>query len=858
MSAVIFFLSRPANSPSSLDVKEDSRSIALNANDLKFHDTAVLVDGVAITETPTVAFDADKQTVTISFDHLLPAGSKAQLRQTFTGNLNDQMAGFYRAAYRNPDGTTGYLASTQFEATDARRAFPCFDEPALKARFTVTLVADRELTCLSNMDVANESEVHSTIANGPRKAVRFNTTPLMSTYLVAFIVGHLKYVETNAFRVPIRVYVSPDQDPEHGRFALDVAVKSLSLYERTFDNEYPLPKMDMVSVPDFAAGAMENWGLVTYRAVALLYNEKTSGAAAKNQIAGIVAHELAHQWFGNLVTMDFWEGLWLNEGFATWMSLYACDVFYPEWKIWEDYVNSEFQFALELDSLRSSHPIEVPVKRADEVDQIFDAISYSKGSAVLRMIAKYIGTKSFLDGVKLYIHKHAYGNTRTADLWQALTETSGQPIDKVMGVWTTKVGYPVVSVTENPEKSSITVKQNRFLRTGDLAPEDDENIYPVALGLRTAKGVEESMLSAREAELKLDDLDFFKLNADQSALYRTAYSPERLSKLGAAAKEGRLTVEDRTGMIADAGALALAGYGKTSGALSLLKSFGTETEYIVWAGLLSQLAEIRRNFIFEDEKIKDALKAFTRALAAPKAHELGWEFSPEDSYTTQQFKALMFGAAGTAGDEKVVAAAREVFERFAAGDHDAINPNIRRSVFSIVLRNGGEREYEIVLNFFRNAPTSAEKNSALSTLGFAPDPALQRRTLALTLSDEVRAQDMRLPLVAIAAHAHGIELQWEWFKENYNQLLKRLPPENMTFSYLLDRILQPLTQRQQIEKVQAFFGEKSLKVCFVFIHIAVILLTHPRALTRHLNKTWTRCMPVLAIWSATTTTWFPG
>jgi aminopeptidase 2 len=271
---------------------------------------------------------------------------------------------------------------------------------------------------------------------------------------------------------------------------------------------------------------MENWGLITYRVVDLLFDAKISGASTKQRVAEVVQHELAHQWFGNLVTMDFWDGLWLNEGFATWMSWYSCDKFYPEWKVWESYVTDTLQGALSLDSLRSSHPIEVPVKRADEVNQIFDAISYSKGSCVLRMISKFIGEDKFMEGIRIYLKKHAYGNTETGDLWAALSQASGKDIEGVMNIWTKKVGYPVVTVTENASDSTIHLKQNRFLRTADVKPEEDTTLYPVFLGLRTESGVDENLvLSKREESFKVPDLGFFKLNSEHTSLYWTSYSP---------------------------------------------------------------------------------------------------------------------------------------------------------------------------------------------------------------------------------------------------------------------------------------------------------------------------------------------
>lgn len=797
----------------SLDVVEDTNSISLNSNEIDIHSTTISVGGSVVASNPEVSHNKDAQVTTIKFAETIPAGSKAQLKHTFTGYLNDNMAGFYRSSYKGKNGETKYIATTQMEPTDARRAFPCFDEPALKAQFTVTLIADKHLTCLSNMDVASETEVDSKMSGGKKKAVRFNKSPLMSTYLVAFIVGELNYIETNSFRVPIRVYATPDQDIEHGRFSLELAAKTLAFYEEKFDSKFPLPKMDMVAVPDFSAGAMENWGLITYRIVDLLLDEKTSGASMKERIAETVQHELAHQWFGNLVTMDFWDGLWLNEGFATWMSWYSCNAFYPEWKVWQTYVIDNLQSALALDSLRSSHPIEVPVKRADEINQIFDAISYSKGSSVLRMISKYLGEDTFIQGVRNYIKKHAYGNTRTSDLWAALGEASGKPVEKVMDIWTKNVGYPVVTVSENPSAGTIKLRQNRFLRTGDVRPEEDQTIYPVFLGLRTKHGVDESLtLDQREGEFKVPELDFFKLNADHSGLYRTSYSPERLEKLGQAAKNGLLTVEDRAGMIADSGALAASGYQKTSGLLSLLKGFDSESEYVVWNEILNRVGTLRAAWVFEDSKVRDALKAFQRSLVSAKAHELGWQFSDGDGHILQQFKGLMFGSAGMADDPTVVNAAKEMFKRFADGDLNAIHPNIRGSVFSIVLKNGGEKEYNIVLDRYRNAPTSDEKNTALRSLGAAEDPALIQRTLELARSDEVKNQDIYMPLAGLRGHVTGIEARWAWLKKNWDELYKRLPPSLGMLGTVVQITTSSFCTESQLKEVEEFFASKDTKV----------------------------------------------
>ncbi|OMP84133.1 Aminopeptidase 2, mitochondrial [Diplodia seriata] len=795
-----------------LDVVEDTNSISLNTLDLKLHSTTVKSGDTVITSKPDVSYNEDTQTTKVSFKDTIPAGGKAQLVQTFTGVLNNNMAGFYRSSYNAADGSTKYLATTQMEPTDARRAFPCFDEPALKSEFTITLVADKHLTCLSNMDAVSEKEVDSKIGGGKKTAVTFRKTPLMSTYLLAFIVGELNVIETNDFRVPVRVFATPDKDINHGKFSLDLAAKTLDFYEKKFDSKFPLPKMDMVAIPDFSAGAMENWGLVTYRVVDLLFDEKISGASTKQRVAEVVQHELAHQWFGNLVTMDFWDGLWLNEGFATWMSWYSCNAFYPEWKVWQGYVTDNLQSALSLDSLRSSHPIEVPVKRADEINQIFDAISYSKGSCVLRMISKYLGEETFMEGIRRYLKKHAYGNTQTSDLWAALSDASGKDVEKVMDIWTKNVGFPVVTVTEKPESGSIHVKQNRFLRTADVKPEEDKILYPVFLGLRTQEGINEELtLTSREADFKLNNTDFFKINADHSGIYRTSYTPERLQKLGEAAKKGLLSVEDRAGMIADAGALAASGYQKTSGLLSLLEGFKAEPEFVVWDELTARVGSLRSAWIFEDEAVKDSLKKFQLKLIEGKAHELGWEFKDSDGHIEQQFKSLLFGAAGIAGDEAVKKAAFDMFEKFKSGDKTAIHPNIRASVYGIVLTYGGAEEYDAVLKEYRTASTSDERNTALRAIGRARSPELIQRTLALPLSDEVKGQDIYLPLGGLRTHKDGIEALWKWMTEHWDELEKKLPPGLTMLGTVVSICTSSFTRKEHIQRIEDFFGKRSTK-----------------------------------------------
>lgn len=750
----------------------------------------------------TVSTDEKKQVTKFDFQGTLAKGSKAQLEIKFTGILNDKMAGFYRSTYKNKDGSEGVLACSQMEPTDARRAFPCFDEPSLKAKFTVHIIADKHLTCLSNMDVSNETEV------GAKKAVHFNTSPLMSTYLLAFVVGELNYIETTAHRVPIRVYAPPSEDIEHGRFSLDLAAKTLPFYEKTFGIDFPLPKMDQVAIPDFSAGAMENWGLVTYRVVDLLLDEKETSINTKIRVAEVVQHELAHQWFGNLVTMDWWDGLWLNEGFATWVSWYSSNAFFPEWKVWEEYVVDNLQAALGLDSLRSSHPIEVPVKCADEIAQIFDSISYAKGSAVLRMISTYLGEDTFLEGVRQYLKKHAFGNTETGDLWASLAAASGKPVSEVMGVWTKEMGYPVITVTENGAKAEVT--QNRFLATGDVKAEEDKVLYPVFLGLRTQDGVENATtLNDRNTQFDIPADDFFKLNANHTSLYRTAYTPERLTKLGEAAKAGRLTVEDRAGMIADAASLAAAGYQKTSGILNLLKSFDSENEYVVWSEILRRLGGIEGTWIFEDDAVRAALRKFRRELVSPKAHAVGWEFKESDSHNEEQFKTLLFAAAGGSGDEKIIQAAKDMFAKYATGDKSAIHPNLRASVFTLSLKHGGAKEFDQILELYRTSTLSSERNTILRCLGRAEDPEIMKRSLGMIFGPDIKNQDCTSAFGGFRAYPKGIEAILDYVTANWDLVIKNVGDNASLLGGVVAITTSGASKPEQLARIEAFFADKN-------------------------------------------------
>ncbi|KFZ16053.1 hypothetical protein V501_02425 [Pseudogymnoascus sp. VKM F-4519 (FW-2642)] len=737
-----------------LDVVEVTSLISLNVYDLEILCTEInslshYSDPIRISN---ISYDAERQTMTISLGLPLAARTQAKLAFVFRGKLNDNLVGFYRSRYQDADGETKVLATTQMEPTEARRVFPCFDEPALKAEFSITLVADKHLTCLSNMGIAEETEVKVVsegdlqVTGTAKKAVKFNRTPPMSTYLLAFVVGELQYVESNLFRVPLRVYAAKrkDMNMDTARFSLELAIKALQFYETKFGVAYPLPKLDMIAIPDFPAGAMENWGLITYGESDLLFDETGGSMSDKLRTAITVLHEIAHMWFENLVTMNFWDGLWLKEGFATWMSYYACDHIFPDWKVWEQFVAEQLQVALSLDSLRSSHSVEMPIQSESEIGQIFDAISYLKGSSLMRMIHSYLGEGDFMAGVQHYLKKYAYANTTTMDLWESLGLASGKDVMTMMDTLTRQVGHPVVTASPN----------------GVL---------------------HDTSIAEREVTIKVEG--FVKLNAGHTGLYRTCYSAEYLQKLAEeAGKGGILGVEDRAGLIADAAVLASSGYQKTSDFLQLLTNFSHESQYVVWDIIIIHLGAILRAWIFENQRTQDGLQSFVRRLIGTKASELGWNLA-DSGHAEKKLKTLLFCAAGS-----------------------VIDANLRPHVFRIALENGGSNEYDVVLNEYLTAKTSPERNTALQSLGYARDANLVQRTLQLALSKDVRDQDVQFAISFLQVHRTGTEALWQWLQVNWNNLSVRF--SSRPLGNIIKACTAGLSTRDQLKSVRAFFDAK--------------------------------------------------
>ncbi len=784
-----------------LTVAEPTAEIVLNAAELAVSDVW-LANQAGDRQAGTAALDEATERCRLVFERPVAPGSW-ELSLAFAGSLNDKLRGFYRSSYKDAYGATRTLAATQFEATDARRAFPCWDEPAFKASFTCTLVIDPALTAVSNTRVVSERG-----ENG-KKVVTFAETIRMSTYLVAFVVGDLEATEpVQVGRTPLRIWCVPGKRRLAG-FGRDIAAASLAFFESYYGLPYPGDKLDLLAIPDFAAGAMENLGAITFRETALLVDETAATHAELERVADVVAHENAHMWFGDLVTMSWWNGIWLNEAFATFMEMLAVDAWRPEWNRWTSFgVSRAAAFA--TDALWSTRPIEFEVTAPRDADAMFDVLTYEKGASVLRMLEQYLGPEVFRDGVRGYLASHTYGNAETGDLWAALGEAARADIPAVMDGWIFRPGFPLVSVRRQGQDLVLTQRRFTYLPEPPAFVAADANEaqhwqvpIQVRLGGRAGSVVQRVLLVGAEARLPWPaDVTWALVNEGGHGFYRVHYAGELLEPL--LARLADLRPIERFNLVGDAWAATNAGLLSVTEYLELVRRFETERDRNVWTILLASLTSLNRIIGSAD---RPRLEAYARGLLRPAVADLGWTPRAGENELTRQLRGDLLRALGTLGSDAAIQTAAA--ERYAASLHDAtaVDPNVLPALIAILAHVGDAVRYDEFLRRFRSATTPQEEQRYLYALAAFRGPELIEATLARTVNGEIRTQDAPFVVRSLLMSVYAREPAWAFVKAHWDPMDRLYPKHGLR--RMCEGVIG-LTTPALERDVHAFFSERKI------------------------------------------------
>ncbi|CAF2767718.1 unnamed protein product [Rotaria sp. Silwood2] len=765
----------------------------------------------------SVEYHEDYEQAIIKFNQKLNPGN-SRLYLSFSGKINDHLNGFYRTKATNRIG-----ASTQFEPGYARQAFPCFDEPSFKANFTITIRAPKNLTTLSNMpiksqyDGENDTSIHN-----------FHSSPVMSTYLVAYVIGHYDYIQTyDSNNVLIRVY-TPIGRKEQGSFALTTAAKMLPFFAEYFGSKYPLSKLDMIAIADFGSGAMENWGLVTYRETYLLVDAHTSTQKTKQDVALVVAHELAHQWFGNLVTMEWWNDLWLNEdNFASWIEFLAVDYVYPEYDIWTQFVSDTLATCMIPDALYNSHPIEMPIEKPTEIDEIFDDITYGKGSSVIRLLHAYIGSEAFRQGLSNYLAEYAYKNTVTDNLWSHLSKASNRShLSDILSTWTKQMGYPLLTVEQKQQGNNrlLTIEQIRFLADGT---KDDSLRWKIPIDICTKSHPNESVYQlyldgVKKQEFLLENIpetDWIKLNLFRKTffslfsvgIYRVHYSPSMLEALTPGIHNHTLSPQDRFNIQADVYALARAGHIGYVDYLKLLRhAYKHEENLTVWKSILRQLSELSSIFDYANlNNTKTLYQSYVCDLLSNIYANLTWNPLPNESSQTIMLRSLILIQMGINGDNKTYGEAHRRFEKsfIENGEKNSFNPNIRAAVYLTVAKTGNQQTFDKLKSLYLKVETQEERLILLNALCHFDNESLQYQALNLIWNTTlVRKQDHLSAFSSLASHnRRGCEICWTYLQENWNKIEKSYGQHDSHLIHFIESIPGLFASKERSNEVRQFY-----------------------------------------------------
>ncbi len=760
-----------------VEVHESVTSIVLNAVELEL-ESAQLSTGGRMVTSGAPELDATYETATFHFDEPVGVGP-ATISLSFRGVLNDQLRGFYRSTFEDAAGVTHTIATTQLAATDARRAFPCWDDPATKATFQVTMVVRDELAAF-----ANTAEVSSTpLGDGTREVV-FAPSMVMSSYLVAFVVGPFEAsAVTEVAGTALRV-IYPIGKGHLVSWPTEAAVHALEFFSDYFGIAYPGDKIDLIAIPDFAAGAMENLGLVTFRETELLIDPQSASVTELERVALVVNHELAHMWFGDLVTMDWWEGIWLNEAFATFMESICTDHLRPEWQKWVRF-NTSREVAFTVDAQHSTRPIEYPVVSPDECMGMFDVLTYIKGCSVLRMLEQYLGATTFRDGIRDYLRRHAYANARTADLWSALEAASGEPVGEIMDTWILQGGFPLVSVDET------SFHQTPFSYLSATGESSIGSLWKVPMLLRSLDGGDTliRLLDTPSADFEVEGA--VVVNGGGWGFFRTAYSAPRLRELSS--RLGELDALERAVLVSDTWASLLVGHSSFSDLFALAQGLGEFDEPSAWSVIARAFDLAER---ITDEPGRVALALVVRRLLAVPFERLGWEPAPGESSQARELRAMVIAALGHQGHDQAVIA--EALRRF---DENSVSGDLADAIVSITMAQGRSGDFETCHRRCQSARTPQEEQRYL----FAPAASSERAVVMATLErafDVVRTQDAPYLIGALMrSHVAG-EAVWQRVSERLDEALEKFP--QMGIAQMVGGVITFVRSADFASRVRAF------------------------------------------------------
>lgn len=749
-----------------IDVKltKPASAITLNAAELKFNSVSIEVAKTAI---PAKAFfDADREMATINAGRPLRPGL-VRLHISFTGTLNDKLRGFYLSK-----GPKRKYAVTQFEPTDARRAFPCFDEPDKKATFDISVIADKGDVVITNSKMASDTP-------GPgenKHTLKFATTPKMSTYLVAVLVGDFQCLEGSTDGIPIRACAVPDKK-ELGRFALEAAEYVVHWYNNYFGIKYPWDKLDMIAIPDFEAGAMENVGAITYRESAMLIDERHASLAAQKNVAVDVAHEISHQWFGNLVTMKWWDNLWLNEGFATWMETKPLADWKPEWDMPLDDVVATDQ-ALKLDSLQNTRPIRSPANTYDEINAQFDGIAYGKAGAVIRMVESYVTRDVFRRGVSNYLKANSYGNATAEDFWGAITAASGKPVDKIMSSFVVQPGAPLVAGSQQGANASLI--QERFFSDRKLLASAPNQTWTIPLCYKSLGAAATpsqngsndnakcAVFQGRQQSVPLAEQSAtLFLNAGARGYYRSEYDAATRKKIASAAEQA-LTPAERISILGDEWAMARVGRESIGDYMDLLDGVKADRHPAVLEQALTNLEFIARFLVASYEQPE--FQAWLRNYLRPIYEDLQKPGALRNDQDRELY-AIVFGLLGDKGqDPEVLKQARQITQQYM-NDPKSVDSNLAGQALQLAAMHGDAALFDQFVQKLKSTTIPEEHNRYLYALTSFSDPALIRRALELGISGQIRTQDSAFFISAIMQDEAGQKIAWDFVRNHWNKVI---------------------------------------------------------------------------------------